>query len=236
MTKACTLSAFGALNQDSYDMFSEHLLRLAGAAGIGVALTCASPYPNASAVSEPLRPLRAEALESAEKKNLLFAAVADDARKAGALTADIRCMPCMSMIGFHDGVEQALGKPIFRLADALATRYKNIDNVGVIHMRPAKKRIEEIFGAKAVTPDESATAALADAEVRARQDGHNRAVEDVMRQITQTWRDQGLKHVLFARADAPKAEKGPAGHVDGIEIDSYFRILADAIIRTIPSP
>ena len=78
------ISAFGALNADSYAMFAEHLSRL----NPDVALQSAGPYPNAKAVSEPGRPLRAEALQNESKKQELFLAVADDALQAGAASAD----------------------------------------------------------------------------------------------------------------------------------------------------
>lgn len=217
-------------------MFLEHVERISTLQNLPISVTCAGPYPNAAAVSAPARPLRAEALESDDKRKLLCAAVADDARKVGALNADICCMPCMSMIGFHDGVEKALGRTIFRLSTALAERYALIDKVGIIHMRPAKKRIEEIFGAKAVTPNEAQATALLAAESAIKEAGKTDVLEAVMKSIVETWRDQGLQHVLFARADAPKAEKGVAGRVSGISIDSYFRILADAILRPIPKP
>jgi hypothetical protein len=58
----------------------------------------------------------------------------------------------MSMVGFH-GVEKALGKPIMKMADALAAQYSGIEKVGVIHMRPAAKCIAQIFGDRAITPD-----------------------------------------------------------------------------------
>ena len=52
-----------------------------------------------------------------------------------------------------------------------------------------------------------------------------------MKEITETWRNTGIKHILFARADAPKAKHSAAGQVTGVEILSYFDILADAVIK-----
>jgi hypothetical protein len=227
--KPVKIAAFGALNQESYDMFAERLARAAKAQGVSVMLASAGPYPNAAAISEPGRPLRAEALQDEEKKQQLLQAVAGDARGIGAEAADLLCMPCMSMIGFHDGVELALRRPVFSLAAALAEKYKDIPKVGVIHMRPAKKRIGEIFGAKAVTPDEAQAAKLLAAEEEARKTGSAAPVEAVMQEIAETWRAAGLKHVLFARADAPLAEKSPA-KIAGIDIESHFGILAEAMV------
>jgi hypothetical protein len=136
---AFRVAAFGALNQDSYDVFAAFLSRFAGEAGIDVALSTAIPYPNQEAVSQLGRPLRAEALTDDGRKQELFAAVAMDARGAGADSGDIAVMPCMSMVGFHAGVEEALGRDILRLSDALAGHYKDVGRVGVLHMRPAKK-------------------------------------------------------------------------------------------------
>jgi hypothetical protein len=226
MTK--TVAAFGALNQQSYDMFAERLEQAARARGLDIRLTCAPPYPNAAGVSAPGRPLRAEALQDEAKKKELLAAVAGDAKSARAAMADILCMPCMSMIGFHAEVEKTLDRRIFSLAEALAEYYGDGGEVGIIHMRPAKKRIEEIFGARAVTPDEAQAARLLDAEEAAKKMRSPEPVEAVMKEIAEAWKMRGLKRILFARADAPLAEKGPAKIV-GIEIESHFGILADAI-------
>jgi hypothetical protein len=224
MTAKIKIAAFGALNQASYEAFAAGLHKQPG--GAAVDLVTAAPYPNAAAVSEDGRPLRGEALQDPAKKEALFKAVAGDAVAIGALAADVRCMPCMSMIGFHDGVEAALGKPIVRLADALTVYFKDVPKLGVIHMRPAKQRIAELFGDRAVTPDAAQAEALLAAEEEAKKTGSSTAVEDVMRQMTESWRDQGVPRVLFARADAPKAHMGAAGAVGGIAVDNYFDILA----------
>lgn len=226
------IAAFGALNDDSYREFARQLKERSG--GAAYELASAGPYPNAEAVSAPGRPLRGEALQEEGKKQELFAAVAADAVSVNAADADLRVMPCMSMIGFHDGVEKALGKDIFRLADALAAQYRDVDKVGVIHMRPAKKRIEELFGPKAVTPDEQQAAALQAAEEEVKKQKSSAPVEAVMKQIVEAWKAQGVRHILFARADAPMAKHGPAGQVTGVEILSYFDILADAAVKRIP--
>lgn len=228
---ALKVAAFGALNQDSYDVFSEWLGFFAGKAGIALEVSSAAPYPNKEAVSAPGRPLRAEALGDEAKQRELFAAVAGDGLKIGADKSDVAVMPCMSMIGFHDGVERALGRRIVRLAEALAEKYRDIDRVGILHMRPAKKNIEAIFGEKAVVPDEAQAAQLLAAEEEAKKTKSAAPVERVMKEITEAWRDQGLKYVLFARADAPKAQKGPAGQLKGIVINSTFEILAEAVVR-----
>lgn len=223
------IAAFGALNTDSYEEFARQMQERSH--GKAYELVSAGPYPNAGAVSQPGRPLRGEALQDEGKKQELFAAVASDAKGIDAANATIRVMPCMSMIGFHDGVEKALERDILRLADALAAQYKNIDKVGVIHMRPAKKRIEEIFGAKAVTPDEAQAAKLLAAEEEAKKQKSAAPVKSVMKEIVETWHAQGIKHILFARADAPKAKHSAAGKVSGVEILSYFDILADAVVK-----
>jgi hypothetical protein len=225
-----TIAAFGALNNESYDVFAKRLAHYAEEHDVPVSLISAPPYPNARAVSEPGRPLRSEALQDEKKRHELFEAVASDAKKIGALKNDILAMPCMSMIGFHDGVEKALGRGIVRLADALAEKYKDVDKVGVIHMRPAKKRIEEIFGEKAVTPDERQAAALLTAEEKAKTEGSPFAVYEAMKDIVDTWANQGIVHVLFARADAPKAHLSSAGMVEGMSVNNYFDILAEAVI------
>lgn len=226
------IAAFGALNEDSYAEFAARLAEQAARQGVDVALVSAGPYPNAQAVSQPGRPLRGEALEDERKREELFIAVAADAKAIGAQDADIRVMPCMSMIGFHDGVEKALGLGILRLSDALAEKYRGVERLGVIHMRPAKKRIGEIFGAKAVTPDEAQAALLLAAEEEAKKLGSSAPVEAVMRGIVLAWKDAGLKHILFARADAPRAKHGPAGQAEGVEILSYFDILAEAAVKS----
>lgn len=227
------IAAFGALNADSYDEFARQLQARAG--GKAYELVSAGPYPNAQAVSAPGRPLRAEALQDEVKKQELFTAVAADAAAVGASGAQLRVMPCMSMIGFHDGVEKALGADILRLADALATAYKDVAKVGIIHMRPAKKRIEEIFGAKAVTPDDAQAAKLLAAEEALKQQKSTAPVEQAMREIVEQWKAQGITDILFARADAPKAKHGIAGQVEGVRILSYFDILADAAADKIPA-
>lgn len=139
-------------------------------------------------------------------------------------------MPCMSMIGFHNGVEKELGKPIIRLSDALKDFYQDIEKLGIIHMRPAKNRVEEIFGSKAVVPDEQEAARLLIAEEKAKKENAPEFVEEEMKLITERFREQGLEHVLFARADAPLAQNGAAGQVSGININSYFDILANYIL------
>lgn len=233
MAAKIKIAAFGALNQASYEAFAAGLQKQPG--GNTVDLATAAPYPNAAAVSEPGRPLRGEALQDPAKKDELFKAVAGDAVAIGALSADIRCMPCMSMIGFHDGVEQALGKPIVRLAEALTAYFKDVPQLGVIHMRPAKQRIVELFGDRAVTPDDEQAAALLAAEDEVKKTGSPAAVEDVMRQIVETWRDRGVTRILFARADAPKAHMGAAGAVAGVTIDNYFDVLAWHIMTSVSS-
>lgn len=225
------IAAFGALNADSYEEFERQLGEAAAAAGLDYALSSAKPYPNAEAVSAPGRPLRGEALQDEAKKNQLFEAVAEDAREIGAASAGIRVMPCMSMIGFHDGVEKALGLPILRLADALMAKYEGVGKLGVIHMRPAKQRIAEMFGDKAVTPDDVHAAMLLAAEEEAKKLGSPAPVEAAMREIVSAWKKDGLEHILFARADAPKAKHGTAGEVGGVEILSYFDVLAEAAAR-----
>jgi hypothetical protein len=227
---AVTVAAFGALNNDSYDVFAKRLAHYAETHDVSVSLISAGPYPNPRAESEPGRPLRSEALQDDKKKQELFDAVAADAKKVGAFRSDILAMPCMSMIGFHDGVEKALGREIVRLADALAEKYKEVDRVGVIHMRPAKKRIEEIFGEKAVTPNERQAASLLAAEEQAKKEGSPYPVYTAMKEIVEAWRDQGITHVLFARADAPKAHLSSAGMVEDMQIGNYFDILAEAVI------
>jgi hypothetical protein len=226
-----TIAAFGALNNESYDVFAERLGHYAEVQDVGLSLISAGPYPNPRGESEPGRPLRAEALQDEQKKQQLFEAVAADARLIGAPGNDILAMPCMSMIGFHDGIEKALGKPIMRLADALAEKYRDVDKVGVIHMRPAKKRIEEIFGGKAVTPDERQAAALLEAEEEAKNRKTPFPVYSAMKEIVEAWRTRGLQHVLFARADAPRAHMSSAGMVDGLVINTYFDILAESVAK-----
>lgn len=229
MTHDVKIAAFGALNADSYDEFAA---RLADAAkGMTYTLQSASPYPNTQAVSEPGRPLRGEALQDEAKKQELFTAVAGDGLAIGAGDAQLLVMPCMSMIGFHDGVEKAIGRRILRLSDALVAQYKDTTQLGVIHMRPAKQRIVELFGAKAVTPDDAQAAKLLAAEEELKRVGNSSPVEAVMREIVEDWKAKGITQILFARADAPKAKHAFSGHgnaglVSGVTILSYFDILA----------
>jgi hypothetical protein len=223
------ITAFGALNHTSYEVFRAHLMRAAQSLGVSIELMTAGPYPNAEAVSQPGRPLRAEALQAAEKQEALLRAVAEDAIGIGAQFSDMCCMPCMSMIGFHAGVEKALGRTIFPLAPALADKYAGVDAVGVIHMRPAQQRIIEIFGTKAVTADEAQAARLLEAEKMVKLFGSAAPVEDAMKEIVECWSARGLKNILFARADAPKAEESFAGKIEGVVIESYFSILAEAM-------
>ena len=211
-------------------MFREWLEHFAKKNNVEIKLACAGPYPNAQGVTEPGRPLRADALKDPALKKELLTAVAADARALGD-DFDVYCMPCMSMIGFHDGVEQHLRSPIVKLADAVMDFYKNIDSVGIIHMRPAKQRIEEMFGSRAITPTPEQAEALFLAEEQAKKDKNPAAVEAVMADIVQGWKDLGLKHVLFARADAPMAQKSPAGKIPGIQINSYFELLAKSIVE-----
>ncbi|MDD9901910.1 MAG: hypothetical protein OXT65_13115 [Alphaproteobacteria bacterium] len=219
------VAAFGALNQGSYDMFGHYLAQKIGAKELRY--MAAAPYPNAHAESEPGRPLRREALKDTHCRAQLIRAVAADARAVDALAADVRCMPCMSMLAFHDEVERELGVPIISLATALQTAYADVDAVGVIHMPPARDRINDIFGDKALSPDAAFLAQLEEAE------GNAELVYTIMRDIVTAWRDQGLSHVLFARADAPMADTSVAAKVDGIHIRSVFDCLADAVARQV---
>ncbi|MBL8711945.1 MAG: hypothetical protein JNM12_03515 [Alphaproteobacteria bacterium] len=234
MAKKITIAAFGALNPDSYDEFSARLAE--SLKGVDYTLQSAAPYPNAQAVSEPGRPLRGEALQDEGKKQELFKAVAGDGMAAGAADAQILVMPCMSMIGFHDGVEKALGRKILRLSDALAAQYKDVPKLGVIHMRPAKQRIVEIFGDRAVTPDDAQAAKLLAAEEELKRAGNSAPVESVMKEIVEDWKAKGITHILFARADAPKAKHGNAGTVPGVTILSYFDVLANYVAQEIAKP
>ncbi len=236
MVKPISISAFGALNAESYQEFESCLAAVADAAGFSYTLQFAGPYPNAEAQSIPGRPLRAEALQDEEKRQQLYKAVAADALAAGAATADLRVMPCMSMIGFHDGIETVLGLPILRLSTALGKKYAGVTKIGVIHMRPAKQRIIEIFGANAVTPDEVQAAKLLAAEEEGKRLKSSAPVEAVMAEMTQSWRDAGITDILFARADAPMAKHGVAGAVTGVRILSYFDILAEAVAQQAQAP
>jgi hypothetical protein len=232
MTKTVTIAAFGALNSESYSVFGAEVRELAGQLGIEADIRRAGPYPNADAKSVPGRPLRADALNDPRLRAQLCVAVASDAKELGD-DVDIRCMPCMSMIGFHDGIEQALGKPIVRLGDALVDHYWEIKRVGVIHMRPAAARVADMFGTKAATPDEAQAKKLQVAEEQVKKDENPAAVEAVMKEIAESWRSQGLTHILFARADAPRAHRNLAPGIPGIQIDSYFSILARNIVERI---
>lgn len=222
------IAAFGALNQESYDVFREWMTRATKEKNIAVDIACAGPYPNAQAVTEPGRPLRADALKDPALKEELLAAVAGDAKALGNGFA-VYCMPCMSMIGFHDGVEQKLGTPILKLADALMDFYAETDRVGIIHMRPAKQRVEEMFGHRALTPNPAQSDALFAAEEIAKKQKTAAPVEAVMEHIVKHWKDLGVKHVLFARADAPAALESAAARVPGMQVNSYFDIFARAI-------
>lgn len=234
MAKKITIAAFGALNADSYDEFAARLAE--SLKGVDYTLNSAAPYPNAQAVSEPGRPLRGEALQDDGKKQELFKAVAGDGMAVGAGDAQILVMPCMSMIGFHDGVEKALGRKILRLSDALAAQYKDVQKLGVIHMRPAKQRIVEIFGDRAVTPDNAQAAKLLAAEEELKRVGNAAPVEAVMKEIVEDWKAKGITQILFARADAPKAKHGNAGTVPGVTILSYFDVLANYVAQEIAKP
>lgn len=225
------IAAFGALNQESYEEFAEQIAKAAQKKMIVVEVVSAGPYPNAAAVSAPGRPLRAEALENEEKKQELFKAVAADAKSIEAEKANLRVMPCMSMIGFHDGVEKALSLDILRLSDALAAKYKSTPKLGVIHMRPARQRIQELFGDRAVLPNEELSAKLLRAEEEAKQKKSSAPVEAAMKEIVEDFRFQNVRNVLFARADAPKAKKSGAAKVPGMEILTYFDILAEAAVE-----
>lgn len=222
------IAAFGALNADSYKVFEASIQRFAKKHYVTAQVLCAGPYPNAEARTVPGRPLRGDALRDEKLRNELYQAVAADARALGKV--DIRCMPCMSMIGFHDGIELALGLPVTRLSDALVEFYWNVPQFGVINMRPAAALIVELFGKKAVTPDEAQAARLLAAEEQGKKEGSAAPVEAVMKDITLVWRDQGLRDVLFARADAPLARKH-IGPVKGMKTESYFNIFAESIIR-----
>ena len=234
MTQNIKIAAFGALNPDSYEEFSARLSEKL--TGVNYTLNSAAPYPNAQAVSEPGRPLRGEALQDDGKKQELFKAVAGDGMAVGAADAQILVMPCMSMIGFHDGVEKALGRKILRLSDALAAQYKDVAKLGVIHMRPAKQRIVEIFGDRAVTPDDAQGAKLLAAEEELKRVGNSAPVEAAMKEIVEDWKAKGITQILFARADAPKAKHGNAGTVPGVTILSYFDVLANYVAQEIVKP
>ena len=231
MTRTVKIAAFGALNADSYVAFGEWIRHFAALRGLTPEIRGAGPYPNAEAKSAPGRPLRADALKDPVLRAALCEAVAADARALGD-DVDMRCMPCMSMIGFHDGIEQALGKPIVRLGDALVDFYWEVSRLGVIHMRPAAARVAELFASKAMTPNERQAAQLLAAEEQAKKEGNAAPVEAVMKEITESWRADGLTHVLFARADAPLAQKHLAG-ITGIQVDSYFSILAENVLQRV---
>jgi hypothetical protein len=227
---AVSVAAFGALNNDSYDVFSDRMAHYADVHDVTVSLISAGPYPNSRGESEPGRPLRAEALQDEAKRQQLCEAVAADARAIQALKCNFLAMPCMSMIGFHDGIEKVLGREIVRLSDALADKYKNVDRLGVIHMRPAKQRIAEIFGPKALTLDDKFSARLLKAEEEAKKNKNPFAVYEAMKEITIDWVAAGVNHVLFARADAPRAHLSSAAAVEGAIIGTHFDILAEHII------
>lgn len=228
MARIISIAAFGALNTDSYRVFDSWIQKFAKQHYVTANLKCAGPYPNAEGKSAPGRPLRAEALKDDTLRKQLEEAVAADCRALGK--TDMRCMPCMSMIGFHDGIEIALGLPVIRLADALVEFYWNVPKFGVIHMRPAAARVVEMFGKKAIVPDEAQAAKLLAAEEQTREERNAAPVEAVMKEITETWRERGIKHVLYARADAPLARKH-IGPIKGVKTDSYFNILAEMVIK-----
>ena len=231
MPEAINIAAFGALNYGSYEMFTEWAESCAEESNISINIAVAGPYPNEQAIDEPSRPLRGSALKNPALKEELFSAVASDARNLGE-NFDVYCMPCLSMVGFHHGVEEALGKSIIRLDQALKDYYQNIDKVGVIYMRPAQKVIEAIFGDKAIAPSEERVQQLIAAEEKAKVEDSAAPVETVMIDIVEDFKGQGLSHVLFARADAPKAQKHLADKIKGIQVDSYFQILAGTIVNS----
>jgi hypothetical protein len=218
------ICAFGALNQDSYDMFAAHI-------GPDATLRCAGPYPNADGVAREGRPLRGEALEDAGKRRQLIAAVAADARAAGADHARVLCMPCMSMMNFHEDVEQALGRPVVKLADALAAHYAAVARFGVLCMPPAQRPIFGLFGLRILMPEGALAEKLDLAAQAVKLIKNSEPVEAVMREIVIDWAAQGVDRVLFARADAPRAEEGAAACVPGVLAESTFGVLAADVRR-----
>jgi hypothetical protein len=225
------IAAFGALNKDSYDAFSYWMDHYAKSIdGLDYTIHGAGPYPNARAESEPGRPLRGEALQNDGLKDDLLKAVADDATSLGD-SFDYYCMPCLSMVGFQDGIEAKLGRNIVRLADGLKSFYQDIDKVGVINMRPAQKRIAEIFGDKAVIPSQERLDQLVEAEAVLKETASPAAIESAMLEITEDFKAQGLKHVLFARADVPKAQMNLDDKISDIQVNSYFQVLAYQIVQ-----
>ena len=97
-------------------------------------------------------------------------------------------------------------------------------------MRPAKQRIEEIFGAKAVTLSDKLSDRLLKAEEEAKKNHNPFAVYEAMKNITLDWVDNGIHHILFARADAPRAHLSSAAQVEGAIINTHFDILAEYIL------
>lgn len=232
MTNSVKIAAFGALNEDSYKAFEYWLNKYAADYDVDYTLKTAQPYPNKDAVTEPGRPLRGDALQNPALCEELYNAVANDAKALGT-GFDIYCMPCLSMVGFHKGVEKKLDHAIFQMDKALQTFYEDIDKIGVIHMRPAAKRIDEIFGEKAIRPDDDLQNRLLVAESDAKEKGNPYLVELVMKDITQHFENMGLSHVLYARADAPLAQQNiDQNDFPNIQINSYFQILAQHILKT----
>lgn len=228
--KLFVIVAFGALNQGSYDMFSYWLSYYGAQYGLGIDLRSAGAYPNAQAETVPGRPLRGDALKDPVLQEELYKAVAGDARALGT-DVDLYCMPCLSMVGFQAGVERALGKSIVSLADSLARHYAGIEKLGVIHMRPAHARIDEIFGDKAVRPTDKFAQKLLSAEENFKQSGDSHEIESLMYEITQDFANDGLTHVLYARADAPYAQNNIVTSHINIKVESYFEILAQSIAQ-----
>jgi hypothetical protein len=81
-----------------------------------------------------------------------------------------------------------------------------------------------------VTPNEPQAAALLKAEEMAKAGGNPAPVYEAMKEIVETWRELGITEVLFARADAPKAHMSQAVQVEGVNVNNYFDILAEAVI------
>jgi hypothetical protein len=229
---AVVIAGAGALNKDSYDVFQAALQRKAAELGVEVNVKMATPYPGEAGPTD-VRPLRGAAQKDDAKRTALVAAVASDLRSQGE--ADLRVLPCASMLAFEQGIcsQAGLSGKHISLKDAIEGAFildKPSHKIGVICMPPARasKVFENILTDRVVYPSgplveelDKAGDVLQKAEIFGKDAtdqpfaipadrdaaiaAGRKTVIEITGRILADMKEKGIDRVLLARADSPQA-------------------------------